>query len=203
MVDREQVVQATREILLTRGIRGVTTDAVVRRARISKKTLYKLFSSKEELLEATFLSLLEESLAQVDAVLDSQLPPLAKLARLFAELETLLSRVQPQFLEQVRHFHPGIWRRLEAERGKRLEKVAELIRRCQVEGTVRADLDVGLWLLLLKEAVEGVIRPETLLQEGISSGRALRAIRQVFFEGLLTEKSKRGLASQDKRGGTI
>ncbi len=51
MVSQEDVIAVVLELLHTRGWRGVTTEAVARRTHISKKTLYQLFPSKDDLLE--------------------------------------------------------------------------------------------------------------------------------------------------------
>lgn len=192
------VVAVVQELLLTRGLRGVTTDEVARRAHISKKTLYQLFPSKEELLRAALWSLLESSLARLDAILDSARPPLAKLWDYFAALGDIVSRVELRLMEEVRYLYPSIWDVLEAERKKRMERIATLVRECQAEGMVREDIDVELWLLFLQAAVEGAMNPETLLKRGFSSNKALEIIRKVFLEGILTPKGREATVDPTK-----
>lgn len=89
---------------------------------------------------------------------------------------------------------PGLWRRVEAERRKRLEAVGELVREAQAQGLVRPDLDVDLWLVLLRTAVEEMVNPERVLREGLSAPRILDTLRKVLFEGILTDEGRKALA---------
>lgn len=49
-VKREQIRMAAQSLFLERGFAGASTDAICSAARVSKETLYRHFSSKEELL---------------------------------------------------------------------------------------------------------------------------------------------------------
>jgi len=70
METKERIIETGRAILLEEGLRAVTTDAIVKRARISKKTLYNLFPNKDMLVETIVLSFMEKQLAQWDAILE-------------------------------------------------------------------------------------------------------------------------------------
>jgi AcrR family transcriptional regulator len=191
---REKVVDAALALILARGWRGVTTEAVAKRARISKKTLYQLFPSKEALLEAALRELLRTFFARLDAVLGSPEPPLVRVDRFLDEAAGVISQAQQQILEQARGVSPRLWRRVEAERRKRLEAVGELVREAQTQGLVRPDLDVDLWLVLLRTAVEEMVNPERVLREGLSAPRILDTLRKVLFEGILTDEGHKALA---------
>lgn len=203
MATREDVIAVVLELILTRGWRGVTTEAVARRAHISKKTLYRLFPTKEKLLEAALLALVESFASRLNAILSSDSPSLLRVDRFFAELVDILPRAQRQILDQAREFSPKLWRRVEAERRKRLEAVGELVRRAQAEGLVRPDLDVDLWLVLLRTAVEDLINPEIVLRENLSVEGILETLRKVFFEGILTDQGRAALAQSGRERGDI
>jgi AcrR family transcriptional regulator len=181
----------------------VTTEAVARRAHISKKTLYQLFPNKEALLEAALMALIDRFSAHLDTVLSSDMPPLQRVDRFFVVLVGIISQVQRQILDQAREFSPRLWRQVEVERRKRLEVVGALVRHAQEEGLVRPDLDVGLWLVLLRTAVEGLVNPETVLRENLSVERILETLRRVLFEGILTEQGRSVLARYRKRKGAV
>lgn len=54
---RDQVLSAARELFLERGFSGASTDAIARRAGVSKETLYRHFRNKESLLADCLRSL--------------------------------------------------------------------------------------------------------------------------------------------------
>ncbi len=141
--------------------------------------------------------------SHLDTILRVDSPPLQRVDRFLIELTAILSQAQRQILNQAREFNPKLWQRVEAERKKRLEAVGNLVRQAQEEGLVRPDLDVDLWLILLRTAVEGLVNPETILRENLSVGRILETLRKVLFEGILTEQGRNVLARYRKERGTV
>lgn len=94
-----------------KGYAGVSMDQVARELKISKKTIYRLFSSKEEILEKG----LEELLAAVE----SDLAPLKSKPEgknsvyLFArKYLDYLTRISPLLREEIDHHLPHIEERI-------------------------------------------------------------------------------------------
>ncbi|HEY3991388.1 MAG TPA: TetR/AcrR family transcriptional regulator [Ktedonobacteraceae bacterium] len=99
--ERERlIVQAAEEILLEKGLRGVSMDEIAARVGISKGTLYAHFAKKEDL----FLALLEQELRACMAILleitevdDSDVS---------AKLETIIRRIYQELLgKRFQLFH--------------------------------------------------------------------------------------------------
>ena len=66
---REQaIVVAVNRLLATKGFDAMTVDEVAAEVGIAKASLYKHFTSKEELAGAAMVSILDRALAQLDAI---------------------------------------------------------------------------------------------------------------------------------------
>jgi AcrR family transcriptional regulator len=183
---REKIVQAGREMLLEGRLGSVTTNTIAERCRISKKTLYKVFSSKEELLEAIVLSFVEETLAQWDAILSRKAPA---IDRILASLEfagETIPRMQTLVVSQVEKVAPAFWDRIDAVRMERVRRLVGLVAQAQGEGHIRRDIDPDLWALLLLETVRHVLTPKTIHETGHTLPELVRMVRLVYFDALLT-----------------
>jgi AcrR family transcriptional regulator len=62
----EAILQATRELLVERGARGLTIEAVAERAGVAKTTIYRRWASRHELALAVVLDLVRASSAVPD-----------------------------------------------------------------------------------------------------------------------------------------
>lgn len=198
MEAKERILTAGRDLLLELGYKGVTTDAVAKRARVSKKTLYAAFPSKDALMEAVLLSLLEENMKRGDEIITGPGPALKKVMGLLAFIAEFLPQLQRQVFTQVEEFDPGLWARIEAVRNEWLKRLKDLILEAQNDGFVRKDLNPDLWLTLLLGTVRAVVNPKTLISTGVSSRELVRTIGIVFYEGILTGKGREAI-SQDRR----
>jgi AcrR family transcriptional regulator len=82
-VREDAVVDAVNQLLATKGYELMTVDEVAAEAGLAKASLYKLFTSKEELAAAAMVRVLERALAQAEA-LEQQQPAAGARERLEA-----------------------------------------------------------------------------------------------------------------------
>ena len=82
-VREDAIVDAVNQLLATKGYELMTVDEVAAEAGLAKASLYKLFTSKEELAAAAMVRVLERALAQAEA-LEQQQPDASARDRLEA-----------------------------------------------------------------------------------------------------------------------
>jgi AcrR family transcriptional regulator len=69
-VRRAEIIQAARALFQTKGYDQTTTQDVMETLNIAKGTIYHYFTSKEELLEAVVMDIVDDSVAQMQALLE-------------------------------------------------------------------------------------------------------------------------------------
>jgi len=198
---RTRLISCGRRLLAEKGLRALTTNAVAERARISKKTLYRCFATKDELVDAVIISFIEENLAGWDAALDDE--HASVMERIGCSLDYVsqfLPMIQTQILSQTSSgsVSPELWAKMDAIRLARLVKFRHLMEKAQAEGYLRADVAPDHWLLLLVGAAQSVLVPAVLLERGIPLPDIVRTVRTIFYDGLLTPKGRRTMTRRRK-----
>ena len=191
---RERILACGRSLLAEKGLRAITTNVIAQRVRISKKTLYLCFPTKDDLIGAILIAFIEEHLARWDMTLtDEDAPAMERIARSLDYVAQFLPQLQAQVLSQAEpgSVTPGLWKEIDAIRLARLSSFRGLMQKAQEEGYLRADVDPDYWILLLLGAVQTVLVPSVLLERGIPLPDIVRAVRTIFYDGLLTEKGRR------------
>src|ERR1700733_10404471 len=89
---RSRIVDAARELFFDHGYSKVSTSEIAEAIGISKKTLYKEFETKEDILRACVIPRLLESAVRVDSILADRVMPFPE------KLKSIMSIVgfQPQ-----------------------------------------------------------------------------------------------------------
>ena len=190
---RDRIIEAGRSILLAEGLRSVTTNAVAAQARISKKTLYAVFASKDELIEAVVVSFLERNLSGLDRIIDRPDPAIIRIWKALSFISEFMPQVQLHVLSQVEQFDPQLWARIDGIRTLRLRRLAALIPLAQADGHVREDLDPEIWLLLFLGAVRSVLTPKVLLDRSLRLMDVVDTVERLFVEGILTPTGRDAL----------
>ena len=197
MDPRARILSAGRDILAAEGLRAITTQKIAERAHVSKNTLYQSFPSKDALLRAVVLSLLEGYFSQWDEILDDDAPAIDRIQRSLHLVSEFLPQLQHQVLSQVEAVAPQLWEGIDAIRMQRIRRLQSLMEDAQDEGYFRTDVNPEHWVLLLMGAIGSVVNPVVLFREGISFVDMFRSLHSIFYHGLLTEKGRHYIAQKE------
>lgn len=188
---RTRIIAAARDLFISRGFSKVTMDELAGQLAISKKTLYRHFIKKDDLVEAAFewqMLHIRQNLAEIFSRPDDFLD---RLYAFCSFISGTLSRINRAFFEDLRRFRPDLWKRIEEFRRARIEgEFAKVIADGRRIGVVRGDVNVELFILIFLAAVQGVVNPETLSRHPFTAEEAYRGVIGVMFEGILADNAR-------------
>ena len=189
---RQRIITAARKSFFMHGFRGVAMDDLAAELGISKKTIYKHFPAKIDLLHAvaeqkiaSTMAAIEKSLAQPSRGVQE------KLARLLACVEQQGQEIQPPWFRDVRREAPELFHRLQHRRAEIIrQSFGEVLLEGQREGAVRKEVSVGVIIEILLGATEGLVNPSKLVDLGLTPQEGFIAVVNVVLNGVLVRRSK-------------
>ena len=189
---RRRILLEVRGLFFRYGFSRVTMDEIAESLGMSKKTLYRHFPSKEDLLAATTSSHLDESEAELKAIIarkDSS--PLERLKLTMSYCNSLFSQMSEALIHDLRRNAPAIWKEVEERRQRCIATdFGALIKEGRQKGQFRKDVDELLFLLIYSHVVRDILNPETLSSLPFKPSVVYDAICKTLFEGLLTDKAR-------------
>jgi AcrR family transcriptional regulator len=189
---RLRILKEARGLFFRYGFSRVTMDEAAEALGMSKKTLYRHFPSKEELLEACTESHLDESDAELKAICARKdLSPLERLKLTMSYCYALFNKMSEPLVHDLRRHAPEIWKRVEERRQNNIATdFGALIKEGRQKGQFRKDVDERLFLLIYSNVVRDILNPETLSSLPFKPSAVYDAICKTLFEGLLTDKAR-------------
>jgi len=163
---KEEIIRATRELIARNGIRAVRVDEIAQTLGISKRTLYEMFTDKNDLVGACLDYMSHQQRERIVACSKRRgSNSLQKVLKLANEYMDNLYTVDPRFLSDIRHkvifaehydehrefWHREITRCLEACRDEELllpeidapafaDRLMNTLYELRLTGTVREEL---------------------------------------------------------------
>ncbi len=181
------------------GFQNTTMDEIAKELRMSKKTIYKHFASKSDLVRAVFIRIRNDLTGQIETIVNGEGTAVIKLHKISQIFYTRISSISNRWLNDLQHYAPDIWSEVEEFRRKLLQRnITMLIDQGKSEGLV-SDYPTTIILGVLISAIQGVVTPEFVLHNNISMKEAGETTLSIVFSGLLTKKGRK-LFKQYKSG---
>lgn len=189
---KTRIIHHAEEKFLQHGFNKVTLDEMSSDLGISKKTMYKFFTSKEELLRTMMRLLMKKVERDMKVIFEAEQPTVQKLGNLMMYIGKFAGRFSKPFQIDIQRFTPTLWNEVDKFRNETiLVRVGKMIQEAKQEGIFRDDVNEQVVMMMFINSVQSIVNPEVLSRNSFSPREALYTIFHVIFEGSLTEEARK------------
>src|SRR5512139_2146876 len=136
--EQERILEAAREKFFEQGFVKVTVDEISTDLGISKKTLYKFFPSKEDLVRSVIHLMMRQVNNRIERIIKSDAPFIGKMSDLLLFIGRMWGRAGRQFPMDMKKYFPDLWREIEVFRRERiLTNIQKIFVQAKQEGVLR------------------------------------------------------------------
>lgn len=130
----ERVLEATRELLGTRGVKGWNMDALSGKAGLSKRTLYKIIGTRENIVGEVLVAYIQGIQTELAGIIGREKD---YIKAMYAVLDLYPDMLNTDFIEifpDVFREYPGIERKILAHQDAFTQKIIEFIAKGMDQG---------------------------------------------------------------------
>lgn len=186
----EEIKARVREIahvlFFAQGFSGTSSDAISKAAGISKKTLYRLFTSKVDLLRIVMSDTMRAIELESDPLYDDHTMEFKQKASIMLEYITKrYSRFSSNAVfADFRRTAPDVWKELEQWLVKRRAKFKAVIEDGIEQEYIRKDIPAETMLTVYMTVVSHCIEHSSLEDGNITPGEVYAGFMKIFYEGI-------------------
>lgn len=189
---KERILEYSRNEFLTRGFSKVTLDEIASNLGISKKTLYKFYPSKEELLRSSLHAMMRSAGWELERIASSEKPLVEKLATALMVAGKYISRVRREAITDFQRFVPSLWREMDQYRNEQIvSRLVRMLEQGREEHVFRSEVNGQVLIYMLTSSLREVINPAVLSKHSFSAHEAAMSIFKVLFEGAFTDEARK------------
>lgn len=180
------------QLFLRNGIKSVSMDDLAAELAMSKKTLYKTFANKDELVLAVMRGHIEKSERDCGAIAERAANAVEQCVLLARWADQQFSHIHPSIFHDLRKYHPAAWASFgEHKNAYILNQITQNLRRGMAEGLFRPDLDVDVLARLSLAEIELTFNPDLYPPADFAPARVNRVLDEHFLLGVVTLKGHR------------
>lgn len=198
MDDKERILEHVIPKFLSEGFQKTSMDEIARDLKMSKKTIYKYFSSKDALIFATVESFLHSTSKSIGELVDSKEDALMKIQKITHHMLRLSLKLSQRFISDVKVYKPELWRKIDEFRSEKFfENFGKLFDQCKNE-KIMVDYPNIIILTIMLSSIQGVINPKFLTENNFSAREAGTIVFEIVMSGLLTKKGRKLLKNNNR-----
>lgn len=179
---RKKIMKVFRELAEEKGLRETLMLDVANYLKISKKTIYKFFASKDEMVGELVRSITADIGSLIRQTKQAG-EPLENLIGIHARVSRYILNISPQLLLDIQTDYPELWEEIEKCRERNSEIFREIIEEGIGSGVFKP-VDSTVAVRMIFASINAVVNPRFLHDHRISFENALRSIETIVVEGL-------------------
>jgi AcrR family transcriptional regulator len=191
-ITKKRILEKSHEMFQNFGYSKVTMEEIAHNLGISKKTLYKHFTNKENVLRELVAAVkcdIEEKFEKIFA--DASTDFIEKLQSVLEIIGENIKKMHGHLTQDLINNHPDIWKGIqEFKRQKSHAQFTKLIEQGIREGYIKADIHSQIVVLIYSAAIHDIMVPEVLSQIPLTGNQVYTEIIKTLFEGILSEKGR-------------
>lgn len=170
-------------LLISEGFAQLTLDDLAARLHCSKRTLYGLADSKEQLVRTAVVHFFRSATVRVEAALDAEHEPAKRVAAYLRAVAAELAPVSPQFFDDVAAFEPAAE---VYERNTRFaaRKVQQLIEEGMAAGAFR-EVHIAFAADVIASVMVRIQQRQVAASTGLADAEAYSHLADLLLHGLV------------------
>ncbi len=184
---REAIIKQALHEFHKRGIRGVTMSQISEELHISKRTLYEIYASKEDLIVECLQTKHLENCRNMEAIIEQSNNVMEALLQIFQQRLNETNHINSQFLEELQEYHAAKKYFAQIHAKQRVEAV-EYLRSGVAEGVFEPTVDFEIFYDMLHMMVENIFTLGLLSTHTVT--QTFTATLITYIRGCATNKGR-------------
>ena len=173
--------------IFNQGIKGFTVDRLASILRISKKTIYMFFPSKEVLIDKIIKYKLSSIDKEIKQILSKNKCPLEAFCKINEFQIRLISDIDINKVAELKIKYPDIWMHVEKHRKNKRSTLGEIFKKAQKLGYLREEIDPEEVSNLYISIINRTFQPEFFIQEDVSMKDTINLYIRIMSAGIFND----------------
>jgi AcrR family transcriptional regulator len=182
---KEKILDAAAELIRRYGLKKFTVDEISEELKISKKTIYKYFPSKDDIIREYF-----------DIAITSDIEGIRQELSLETDFQNKIRSIvhskhryplPVKLMSELRLYYPDEWDKVEELKSFKLNAVKELLDEGISKGSFRTDINYAVFSRMLQEISGMFVDYDFLMENKLTTVEAIDGALNILFQGILIQ----------------
>ncbi|HEY1025594.1 MAG TPA: TetR/AcrR family transcriptional regulator [Sphingobacteriaceae bacterium] len=187
----ERILNKASEQFFSFGLRSVTMDELAREMGVSKKTLYRHFADKDQIVERVIARLLNDHKQEIGCCRDAATDAVHEVALQLEVILKIFFGIKPGFFNEVQKYFPEIWCNVMShEKEALLDGIRQNLEHGVSTGLYRPEIDITITSLFRLNQLRSLFTPSLYEVSYIEVKELACKLTDLYLNAITTVKGK-------------
>jgi AcrR family transcriptional regulator len=188
--DKVKILKAASDTFFSRGFYKIPVDDIASLLKMSKKTIYKHFPTKENLVREVAYLFIKTHSSNIAEIINYDYNAVEKLFYIFKYLGNMLININDKWFSDIQSQAPEIWNEIEAFRSRFMtQNISRIIEQGKKEKYIVNHPSLIIINVFIS-SIRGIINPAFITNNKMPAFKALESTLDILMNGILTAKGK-------------
>jgi len=193
-------IEHARYQIMQNGVRNFTIEKLASDLKISKKTIYKYFSTKEEFVEKVLLYNFDDLFTKVKNLPEHPEDPLKHILMVLNIILNHVSVISSSSVYEVKLYYPNVWKQVEEFRQDLMRNLNDAFIKAQRMGLIRKNLEMSFITEMIMNIVQTIFQPEFFINYSYSISEMIRMFIDLIMNGIMESDHRFDVKTLDVGG---
>ena len=188
--DKVKILKAASDTFFSRGFYKIPVDDIASILQMSKKTIYKHFPTKENLVREVAYLFIKTHSSNIAEIINHDYNAVEKLFYIFQYLGNMLININDKWFSDIQSQAPEIWSEIEVFRSRFMtQNISRIIEQGKKEKYIVNHPSLIIINVFIS-SIRGIINPAFITNNKMPAFKALESTLAILMNGILTAKGK-------------
>lgn len=198
MEQKAKILSKSKELFFKLGVKSITMDDLARELGISKKTLYKYFDNKSDLVNAVLVQHFNDEKCLVENVTNTAENAIEEIMMIAKNGMKQFRKLHPSSIYDLKKYYPKAWQIIEQFKSEYIHKsIISNITRGKEQGLYREHIHADVIAKLYANSIDLLVNPSSFPATEYNFAELYKEFLIYHLHGIVTEKGYNFLISNE------
>jgi len=184
-----RILECANQLFKTQGFKQVTMDDIARELSMSKKTLYKYFRNKKDLISISVQAYIDKEKQEFCQIHDNANEAIGEMMSIIKHVVNMFETMNPNIFSELIVYYPESWEKMDGFLKNHIyEKIFKNIERGKQEGLYRKSLSSDIMAKMYVVKVKGIMEEDFFPTKSYKKKELLQALIEYHIRGIASKK---------------
>ena len=188
-----QILEGGFDSVVDTGVRAFTVESLAKRLAMSKKTIYKFFPTKENLIRSIMQFVFTQIDGAFNKVMVEEPNPAVQFIKIMETIAKFAGRAPVDKIAELKSLYPDIWKEIESFRLSHQDDFYTILHDAQERGLARDDINMRATSIIYINIINSTFQPEFFLKNDLPIRETIRGFVKIVARGIFTNKGMKAI----------